>query len=85
MEQHPATSPFTKTELVPIAPGDTYSKKGAITGLQMSDGKVLLNFEQSTAYGFLKQMAGLLNAEIITVKGTWTFTPETDDSNDDTD
>ena len=68
--------------MVPFGPDDTYKKQGLITGLRLPSGQVLLNFEQSTRYGVIKELAVVLKAEVVTVKGTWTFVPdkEEDDS-----
>ena len=62
--------------MVPFGPDDKYQKQGLITGLRLPSGQVLLNFEQSTRYGVIKELADVLKAEVITVKGTWTFVPD---------
>ena len=79
MVDMPATSPFSKSKLTPIAPGESYSEEGLITGLRTPNGDVLLNFDKNTKLSLLAEIARVLKAELITVKGTWTFTPHTEE------
>lgn len=68
-----ATSPFTKTDLKPWGP---YSKRGCQIGLRFPDGTININFDSNTSQEWLRRLADLLHAEIVTVKGTWTFVPD---------
>lgn len=64
---------FSKAQLETLTGPHSY--ESAITGLRLPSGEIIVNFKQETNYGLLKEVAGILGAEIVTVKGTWTFTP----------
>lgn len=66
-------SPFTQTNLQPLG---IYSKRGAHQAIKFADGTINVNFNDATAFHVLKAIASALNAEVIVVKGTWTFTPD---------
>ena len=68
------TSPFQKTELLPIE--ESYSKKASLFGLRKPDGSIIINYDHNTRYGRLKEIADMIGCEVVTVKGTWTFTPD---------
>jgi hypothetical protein len=79
---HPS-SPFARTDLVPI--DEDYSKKGLITGLYLPDGRILLNFESTSSVALINEIARTLGAKVVTVQGTWTFTPDRHDDENDSD
>jgi hypothetical protein len=43
--------------------------------LRKADGNIIINFDQSTSYATLKQIARITQTEIVQVRGTWTFLP----------
>ncbi len=71
-------SPFQQTNLVPIE--NEYSYDASLFGLRMPSGKIVINFDQSTKYSVLKDIARITGSELVTVKGTWTFVPAVDNS-----
>lgn len=76
------TSPFQKTNLVPIE--EEYSYEATCFGLKLPTGQVVINFDQNTKYSMLKDIARIMSAEVVNVKGTWTFTPaKKEDENDE--
>lgn len=77
----PATSPFAKTEFVDI--NESYSKEGLITGMQLPDGRILLNFDHNTKTSVVAEIAKLIGAKVVVVKGTWTFTPAVEEDDDE--
>lgn len=77
----PVSSPFSKTNLIPIEVG--YSTEGLITGLRLPDGQIILNFDKNTNLAVLKAIATITQSEIVNVKGTWTFTPHVEGGEDD--
>jgi len=68
------SSPFHQTNLHEIE--EQYSYVATVFGLQLPTGKILINFDQSTSFATLKQIAKVLRAEVVNVRGTWTFNPE---------
>lgn len=68
-----ASSPFSQSNLREIG---TFSEKRSHMALLLPTGKILVNFTEGTAYHMLVQIAKLLNAEVISIKGTWTFEPD---------
>ena len=66
-------SPFEKINFVPIE--QSYSYEATVFGLRMPTGNIIINFNPGTRYGLLKQIADQLGAEIVNVKGTWSFEP----------
>lgn len=74
MGQPPVSSPFSQTDLQPIA--DSYSKRSAHMGIRLPDGRVLINFNDGSSFAIIKAIAKTLRADIVTVKGTWTFVPD---------
>ena len=83
MKPTAATSPFEKTQLLPIEEG--FSKKGVLMGLLLPNGKILLNYEHGTKNSTMAEIARVLNATQIVVQGTWTFTPDLLDEEDEPD
>lgn len=77
------SSPFHGTEFHPIE--DIYTKKGRLFGLKTQDGKILVNFDHSTSYGMLVQIARITGCEIVVIHGTWTFLPMREDVVNDED
>jgi hypothetical protein len=67
------SSPFSKTELQTLG---TFSKKGSHIGLLLPDGRILINFADSTHQSVLTEVAEALGAELISIPGTWTFEPD---------
>lgn len=67
------SSPFHQTKFHPI--GDIYTTEGLLFGLRKADGNIIINFDQSTSYATLKQIARITQTEIVQVRGTWTFLP----------
>jgi hypothetical protein len=67
------SSPFAKTQFHPI--GDIYTKEGLLFGLRKPNGEIVINFDHSTSYSRLKDIARITGCEIVTVKGQWTFIP----------
>lgn len=74
MGNPPITSPFSQTDLQPIA--ESHTKRSSHMGIKLPDGRVLINFNDATSYAMIKAIARTLRADIVTVKGTWTFTPD---------
>lgn len=76
------SSPFSKTNFQDISV--TFSRRDKVFGLRLPTGKIVLNFERNTSQRMLTEMARVLHAELVIVKGTWTFVPdqEEDDSNE---
>lgn len=70
-------SPFSKTDFQPFG---EYSRKGNQTGFLLPDGRILVNFNGNTSHGVLAQIARQLGAELISISGTWKFTPDSEDS-----
>lgn len=67
------SSPFHQTKFHSIS--DIYTTEGILFGLRSPDGNIVINFDQSTSYSTLVQIARLTQTEIVQVKGTWTFLP----------
>lgn len=67
------SSPFHQTELQPIE--NIYTKEGSILGIQLPSGEIYINFNSSTNYSYLANIAKLLRGEVVQVHGTWTFLP----------
>lgn len=74
MNQPLVDSPFTKTELHDAT--EPYVKKASRMALAFPDGKILINFEDGTTYSVLTTLAKVLGAKVVTIQGTWTFTPD---------
>jgi hypothetical protein len=66
-------SPFSKTNFQAF---EEFSKPGILEGLLLPNGEVLVNFEHNTSTHTLFGIARQLNAEVISVKGTWQFVPD---------
>ncbi len=66
-------SPFHQTEFHAI--GDIYTKEGSLFGLKQPNGNIVINYNQSTAYGELLKIAKITGCEVVVVHGTWTFLP----------
>lgn len=66
-------SPFSKTEMQELG---EYSKPGSHVGFLLPDGRILVNFADSTHHSVLAQIARAVGAELISISGTWTFTPD---------
>lgn len=64
-------SPWSKSDFRDA--NEPFSKKGTQTALRLPDGKILINYENNTSEEMLQTMARLFKAEIILVRGTWTF------------
>lgn len=77
------SSPFHQTEFHNI--GDVYTAEGTLFGLRKPDGSIIVNYDQSTSYGTLKKIAGILGCEIVVVHGTWTFLPHRETTVNDSD
>ena len=77
-------SPWSETDFRPI--GDIYTIKGLLFGLKDKDGNILINFQRNTSYSTLKDIARVLQCELVQVHGTWMFTPdrEVGEINEDT-
>lgn len=70
-------SPFSK--FTPHNIKEPYSYEDSVPGLLLPNGKILCNFNPSTSHFVLVDFARIMEAKIISIKGTWTFVPETDD------
>jgi hypothetical protein len=66
-------SPYSQTEIKALG---THEKRGVHTGFKFPDGKILINFSDQTSHSVLAQIARQLGAELISISGTWTFTPD---------
>lgn len=82
--QPPSTSPFSRTDFHVFGP---HSKRGSHMGIRTKDGQILINFNDGTSHAMLKSIASAIKAEMIVIKGTWTFTPDVieDDPDDSED
>lgn len=69
------SSPFSKTTMQPLG---TFTKKGSHVGLLLPDGTVIVNFNDTTAHSVLIQLADALGAELISISGTWVWTPDSE-------
>lgn len=67
------SSPFHQSNFVPIS--KPYFTEGKVWGLKQPDGKIIVNYDASTSYAMMKEIAELTKTELITVKGRWAFTP----------
>lgn len=67
------SSPFSKTNFQELG---EFSKPGSHIGLLLPDGKIIVNFSDSTHQSVLTQIANALGAELISIPGTWTFVPD---------
>jgi hypothetical protein len=70
-------SPFSKFEPHDIK--EPYSYKANIPGLLLPNGRILCNFNPSTSHFVLVDVARIMEAKLVGVKGTWTFVPDIDD------
>jgi len=62
-----------EVKLVPVSP---YIEQGAVEGLMLPGGTLLMNMSKNTSGATLALYAKTAGAKIITVKGTWTFEPD---------
>ena len=74
------SSPFHQTNIHPIE--EDYSYEASVWGFRLASGNILINFNQSTDFKTLKQMARVMKAELVTVKGRWSFVPAREDEED---
>lgn len=75
------TSPFQQTKLIPIE--EEYSYEATVFGLKLPNGTVVINFDQNTKFSMLKDIARVMSAEVVNVKGSWTFTPAKKEDEDE--
>lgn len=74
----PPTSPFSKVNFHEFG---TYTKRASHLALRLSDGTIKINFDDGTSFALLKQITNIIpGSEVITVKGTWTFEPDTEEN-----
>jgi hypothetical protein len=69
------TSPYSKTTMQPLG---TFTKKGSHVGLLLPTGEVIVNFSDNTHQSVLVQIADALGAELISISGTWTWEPDSE-------
>lgn len=62
---------------------DSVSYKGHATGLRFPDGTIMAFPEPSRHFAASRTLARTLGAELIVIHGTWTFTAEIEDANND--
>lgn len=67
------SSPFSKTKFHPIE--QPYSYEATVPGFRMPDGNIVINFDPNTKHSMLVDIARILGAELVSVKGTWHFDP----------
>lgn len=68
-------SPFSKTNFQAF---EDYSVEGSLHGLLLPNGEVLVNYEHNTSTKTLFGIARQLGAQVIVIKGEWTFHPVAD-------
>lgn len=66
-------SPFSQAAIHQLG---EFKKPGVHTGFRMANGQILVNFSDTTKHSVLAEIARQLGAELISVSGTWTFTPD---------
>jgi hypothetical protein len=70
----PSESPFSKSDIKDI--DSPFTKRGSHVAFRMANGQVLINFSDGTHHSVLADIARTLSAELVSVTGTWTFTPD---------
>lgn len=61
---------------------EPYSYSANVPGFLFPDGKLLINFDPNTKHSMLVDLAIVMGAQLVSVKGTWTFVADKEETNE---